>query len=326
MTQLNPLPRVRFGRTDLLVTRLCQGTAFRHLPRTDDPRALEVLHRCLDLGINFFDSATAYGWGGAEKALGKAIAGRRSDLVICTKIVPSYPPEREGEPGQPAHFTRPFLCEQLENSLRRLGTDYVDLYLLHQPDAETPVADIAEAMRSLVEAGKIRYWGVSNHSAAQVRGFVELEEAAIAGVEDYYNIAGTHLDADGRSRVRVFEEEMFSILRDRGLGCLAFSPMDTGHLAPENPVEGDEPLADLIETLDRVAGQLGLPRAAVCVAWVLTRPEITSVLAGSESSDQVEANLQGAGLELDPDLLSELDAASASFRKRREDDRGMCWS
>jgi len=311
---------VRFGRTELLVTRLCQGTAFRHLPRTDDPRAIEVLHRCLDLGVNFFDSATAYGWGGAEKALGKAIVGRRSDLVICTKIVPSYPPEREGEPGKPAHFTRAFLSEQLEKSLRRLGTDYVDLYMLHQPDTETPVADIAEAMRSLVEAGKVRYWGVSNHSAAHVRAFADLEGegAAIAGVEDYYNIAGTHLDADGRSRVRVFEEEMFPILRSEGLGCLAFSPMDTGHLAPENPVEGDELLADLIETLDRVAGQLGVPRAAVCVAWVLTRPEITSVLAGSESSEQVEANLQGVSLELDGEILSALEAASASFRKGRE--------
>ena len=311
---------VRFGRTDLFVTRLCQGTAFRHLPRTEDPRALEVLHRCLDLGINFFDSATAYGWGGAEKARGKATAGRRSDLVICTKIIPSYPPEREGEPGQSAHFTRAFLCEQLEASLRRLGTDYVDLYMLHQPDAETPVADIAEAMRSLVEAGKIRYWGVSNHSATHVSAFAELEVegTAIAGVEDYYNIAGTHLDADGRSRVRVFEEEMFPILRREGLGCLAFSPMDTGHLAPENSVEGDEPLADLIETLDQVAGQLGVPRAAVCVAWVLTRPEITSVLAGSESSEQVEANLLGAGLELDGEALSALDAASASFRRGRE--------
>jgi aryl-alcohol dehydrogenase-like predicted oxidoreductase len=320
MNRPSALPLVRFGRTELFVTRLCQGTAFRHLPRTDDPRALEVLHRCLDLGINFFDSATAYGWGGAEKALGKAIAGRRSDLVICTKVVPSYPPEREGESGQPAHFTHPFLCEQLENSLRRLGTDYVDLYLLHQPDTETPVADIAEAMHRLVEAGKVRYWGVSNHSAAHVSAFVDLEVegTAIAGVEDYYNIAGTHLDTDGRSRVRVFEEEMFPILRREDLGCLAFSPMDTGHLAPGNPVEGDEPLADLIETLDRVAGQLGVPRAAVCVAWVLTRPEITSVLAGSESSDQVEANLLGAGLELDPDLLSELDAASASFKTRRE--------
>jgi len=94
--------------------------------------------------------------------------------------------------------------------------------------------------------------------------------------------------------------------------------MDTGHLAPENPVEGDELLADLIETLDRVAGQLGVPRAAVCVAWVLTRPEITSVLAGSESSEQVEANLQGVSLELDGEILSALEAASASFRKGRE--------
>ena len=307
----------RFGWTDLRVSRLCQGTAFRHLPRADSPRSLEVLHRCLDLGINFFDSSNAYGWGGAEQVLGRAIAGRRSAVVVCTKIAASYPPEREGSPGKPARFSRAYISEQLEGSLRRLGTDYVDLYLLHQPDKGTPAAEIVESMQKLVEGGKIRYWGVSNHSAAQVSEYVELgmERAGVAGIEDYYNIAGTHLDAAGRSRVRIFEEEMFPVLRRAGLGCLAFSPLDAGYLAPERSAEADAPLADLIGTLDQVADELGVTRAAVCVAWVLSRPEITSVLAGSESLAQVEENLMGASLELPDDALTLLDAARESFRK-----------
>lgn len=319
MTQPSPPRLVRFGQTDLRVSRLCQGTAFRHLPRADDPRGLEVLHRCLDLGINFFDSSNAYGWGGAEQVLGRAISGRRSAVVICTKVAASHPPEREGAPGKPARFSRTYISEQLEGSLRRLGTDYVDLYLLHQPDSGTPVAEIAERMQALVETGKIRYWGVSNHSAAQVSEYVELgtERPTIAGIEDYYNIAGTHLDAAGRSRVRVFEEEMFPLLRRADLGCLAFSPLDAGHLAPERTAEADTPLADLIKTLDQVANELGVPRATVCVAWVLSRPEITSVLAGSESLAQVEANLLGASLELPDEALTILDAARMSFRKRQ---------
>ncbi|MBT4977953.1 MAG: aldo/keto reductase [Gemmatimonadetes bacterium] len=302
--------RVPFGQTDLQVSRLCQGTAFRHLPRADSPEGLAVLHHCLDQGVNFFDSAQAYGWGGGEKVLARAIAGRRDEVVICTKIPTCLVPRGENEPGEPVHYTRAHLTDRLEESLRRLSTDYVDLYLLHHRDPDTPPAAIAEVMQDLVQAGKIRYWGVSNHTAVEVANF--LETAPIAGVEDYYNIAGSHCDESGRSRVTIYEEEMMPLLKRAGLGCMAFSPMDTGLLAPQTPAA--PALAQLATAIDRVAADLDTSRAAVCVAWVLHQG-LTAVLAGSESIAHVDENLAGTRLTLPDDALAALDQARGIYRR-----------
>ena len=305
--------RVPFGHTDLQVSRLCQGTAFRHLPRADSPEGLAVLHHCLDQGINFFDSAQAYGWGGAEEVLGRAIASRRDQVVICTKVPALLTPSGEGQSGQPVNYTRAHLTKCLEESLRRLGTDYVDLYLLHHRDEETPPAAIAEVMETLVAAGKARYWGLSNHSAVETESF--LKEARIAGVEDYYNIAGSHCDKDGRPRVAVYEEEMIPLLKRENLGCLAFSPMDTGLLAPAVPE--DPALATLAASIDEVADELGTVRASVCVAWVLHQG-LTCVLAGSETSEHVDANLAGTHLKLPAAVLAALDKARQSYRATQQ--------
>jgi aryl-alcohol dehydrogenase-like predicted oxidoreductase len=212
------LPLVRFGTTDLRVTRYCQGTAFRRLDRSaGDPRGQTVLRHCLDLGVNFFDSSNAYGWGGAEEALGKAIAGHRQEVVICTKVSPSAPPGPDGV-SERLRFTRAFLLDQIEAGLRRLATDYVDLYLLHNPDGATPPQEIVAFMAEVVRSGKARYWGASNHSAAQVCEFVELSRgsamAPFSGNELYYNIGARDL-----------EDAVFPLLRRTGLGLLAFSPL-----------------------------------------------------------------------------------------------------
>ena len=313
-------PRVRFGNTDLYVSRLCQGTAFRHLPRTrDQPLGQQVLRHCLEQGVNFFDSAVAYGWGGSEAALGRAIRGHRDRVVVCTKVVPSHPPVHEGDAPRRARFTRDFLFRQAASSLRRLGTDYLDLYLLHQPDTGTPAEEIVGAMDALVRSGKIRYWGASNHSAAQVREFVALStqsgRAPIAGLEEYYTIAGATLSDTGQHRVQQLEREMFPVVQEAGLGLLAYSPLDTGHLAPGRTVEPGSPLASLVQVLDEVASGLRASRAAVCVAWVLTHPEVTSVLAGAESPAHVDENLAGTRLTLPADALAALNAASAAYRQ-----------
>ena len=307
-----PPETIPFGHTDLRVTRLCQGTAFRHLPRATDPAALDVLRHSLERGVTFFDTAQAYGWGGAEEVLGKAIQGRRAQVTVCTKVPAMLPPKADGTPGPRARFTPEYLSTQLEASLRRLGTDRVDLYLLHQPDNHTPAAEITAAMDALVQAGKTRYWGLSNHSAAQVQEYLDLG-APIAGVEEYYNIAGSHLDKEGRVRVRVFEEEMQPLLNRHDLGCLAFSPLDTGLLAPGRPAEGS--LTDLVQAIDRVAAEMALPRAAVCVAWVRQRQGITSVLAGAESRQHVDDNLLGAQTELPAEAIDRLDAARQTYHR-----------
>ncbi len=295
---------VQLGNTDLRVSRLCQGTAFRDLPRADDPRALRVLEYAIDRGITFFDTAIAYGWGGAERVLGRAIKGRRDKLVVCGKV-----PVRL-ESGAQVAYARAYVHQQLEESLSRLGTDYLDLYLLHHVDEHTPPAEICATMDALVDMGKVRYWGVSNHSAAQVRALLEC--GSVAAVEEYYNIAGAHLDAQGRSRTRTFEREMMPLLRSSGMGCLAFSPMDTGLLATALP--SDPALRELVAAVDEVAAQLGVPRAAVCVAWVSQQAEISSVLCGAESVEHVEVNASGCVLALPEPVLDLLEEARRRYR------------
>ena len=313
---------VRFGPTDLYVSRLCQGTAFRNMPRAaDNPMGLRVLQHCIDVGVNFFDSSNAYGWGGAEETLGKAIVGRRDQVVICTKVAASYAPEKEDSPGEPARFTRDFLFQQAEGSLIRLQTDYIDLYLLHQPDKVTPATEVIDSMNALVQSGKIRHWGVSNHSTAQVNEYVELGQSTgktpIAGTEDYYNIAGESLTDTGDSRVQQMEQEMFPVLRESGLGLLAFSPLDTGHLVPGRNIDPDTPLARLIDVLDEAAQDLRVSRGTVCVAWVLTHPEVTSVLAGAERPEHVEDNFAGTEIVLPDEAIDILNAASVAYREQQ---------
>ena len=254
---------VRIGQTDLYVTRYCQGTAFRQVPRSDNPKSLAILHRCLDVGINFFDSAEAYGWGGSERVLGRAIAGQRDRIVICTKAAPSLAPERAPDTntfrhGRRVALSREVLFHKAEGSLKRLNTEYLDLYLIHSPDEVTPLEEIADSMDALVRSGRIRYWGVSNFAAPQVERLVALggysQQAPIAGSQDYYNIvARERLDPD-----------LLAVLGRSRLGLMAYSPLDTGRLAPGHPIAPAQ--RPVVAALDRVADELGATRPQVCIA------------------------------------------------------------
>jgi aryl-alcohol dehydrogenase-like predicted oxidoreductase len=297
-----PAPLVRFGKTDLYVSRICQGTAFRVNRRDpEDEIAQSVLHRCLDVGINFFDSSNAYGWGGSELALGKAIRGRRSQLVICTKVHPSLKPQG-AEPAPKVAFTREFATRELEGSLRRLGTDHVDVYLLHNPDGITLLEEVALTMDSLVSSGKVRYWGVSNHKAKDIATFAGLAagpgHSRIAAIENHYNL----LD-------RELEREMFSVLRRTGIALLPFSPLDEGRLLRPLPA-GDEAKSALLAEVDRAGREAGASRAQVLLAWVLSHPEATCVLLGAETPQQVEENYGALGVTLSTPAVARLNAAS----------------
>lgn len=309
---------VRFGNTDLHVSRLCQGTAFRHLPREEDDTSEHVLRYALDAGINFFDTAVACGWGGSERLLGKVVAGRRDRVVICSKIPAMYKPATPTAKPSPAVFTGSYLTEQLDASLRRLQTDHLDLLFLHQPDGITPVLELAHRMVALVRSGKVRYWGVSNFPASEVAALLETCAEGFAGTEDYYTIAGAELDDQGRSLPRLLEDEVFPLIRQHGFGLVAFSPMDTGYLVPGRPVQSGSPLADLISAIDAVAQELGVTRAQACVAWVLSHPEVSCVLAGSESPAHVEENLAGTCLALPVEAMNRLTSASRRFRTLTE--------
>lgn len=299
---------VPFGNTDLRVSRLCQGTAFRKVSREgNDPEGQRILRHAIDIGVNFFDTAEAYGWGGSEKALGNAIRGKRNQLVIATKAAVSDGPES----GKSA-FTLERLTRKVEGSLQRLGTQHIDIYLLHDEDGVTPAADIAESMDTLVRAGKIRYWGVSNHSAKLVSELIDIGNKGgtvpIAGLEDYYNIVAA-------DRAVFMDDEMFPLIHRGKLGLMAFSPLGEGRLAPGRSVEAGSPVEKVIEALDHVAKELGATRPQVCVAWVLTRPEVTSVLAGAEKPEHVSDNFKGTELVIPDAALEILDAASAAYTK-----------
>ena len=317
------LTQVQLGQTGLLVTPYCQGTAFRHLERNArHPRAERVLRHCLDEGVNFFDSAQEYGWGAAEELLGSVLAGRRESAVICTKVPARQFPDSEGRAGKPATFTRAFLTRQLDASLTRLRTDYVDLYLLHEQDGKTSAEEICESMDRLVQAGKTRFWGMSNHDAAFVAACRAFSRNAgltpPSVIEDYYTVAGYTLTADGRSRIRKLEREMFPVVRAEGLGVIAYSPMDAGELSSGRQADPGSPLAEMHAALDEAAGELGVSRTQVCVAWVLDHPEVTSVLAGPESAAHVDETIDGAALKLPADVRGKLDAASARYSERLE--------
>ena len=308
---------VRFGKTDLYVTRYCQGTAFRQVPRDDRPEGRAILHRCLDVGINFFDSAEAYGWGGSETVLGRAIRGRRDEVVLCTKAAPSSAPVQDPDPnkfkpGGLVTFSEKILFEKLEGSLKRLRTDHVDLYLFHDWDGTTPADLLAEWMDKLVQSGKTRYWGVSNFSAQQVARFCEIAgarigQSSIAGTEDYYHIAvGERHDP-----------ELFKVIRNNHLGMLAFSPQNEGQLSPGREDKLGKAKTPIVRALDKVARELGATRPQVCIAWVLSHPEVTSVLGGAESPEHVEENFGGTQLELPPDALAMLNAVSKKYLQHR---------
>lgn len=319
-----PSHLVRFGHTDLWVSRLCQGTAFRtHLSRKGDSKeAHNLLRHCIDVGINFFDTAEAYGWGESEIALGHGIAGRRDEVVISTKVYPRVEGER-------IVITEPILRTRVEASLKRLGTDYIDLYFVHGPDQKTPsfsegtpdpdaptrthMEEIAAAMTALVESGKIRYWGVSNHLPRQVEELLEARNqpgtAPLAGLQDYFTVVA----GDRRS---LMVDGMFPLIRQGNLGLMAFSPLGGGSLVPGREVAEGSALMDVVTVLDEVARELGVTRPQVCVAWVAAHSEVASVLSGAEKPEHVEENLKGTELALPASAMDKLNAAAEGYAVR----------
>lgn len=314
---------VRLGRTELQVSRICQGTAFRTMERSaDNPAAEEALRHCFDVGINFFDSSYAYGWGESEELLGKVLRGRRDQAVICTKVPPSDRPRHDGDPGERVAFTDENLRDRLDGALRRLGTDYIDLFLLHQPDKTTPLVQLCRSMDDLVNTGKIRYWGVSNHGPQVLEEMLtiarEAGSSAPAAVEEYYNLVGAYAMAKVGASVRDLERDMFPVLRESGIGLIAFSPVDAGWLAPQYEAEPGSPLEEVHFILDEVASQLQVTRAEICVAWVLAHPEVTCVLGGAESPQHVDEMTSGATVKLPSEAKQKLDEVGAGYARKVE--------
>jgi aryl-alcohol dehydrogenase-like predicted oxidoreductase len=279
-------------------------------PRLDADATKRVVDAALDAGINFFDTADIYGKGQSEEYLGRALGKRRSEIVLATKFGMKMDEQRKG--AKPA-----YLRQALEDSLRRLGIDYVDLYQLHTPDAEVPIADTLGALDELVKAGKVREIGCSNFSAAQLReaeGAVKPGGARFVSVQNEYSLFH-----------REPESEVLAACEKLGLAFIPYFPLASGLLTGKyrkgQPLPqgtrlssgsryGDllsEKNLDKVEKLIAFTESRGHTLLELAFSWLLRHPVVVSVIAGATSVEQVRNNAGAAGWRLSAEELGEVE-------------------
>jgi 1-deoxyxylulose-5-phosphate synthase len=325
------------GTTGVKVSRICLGTAtFGVAPTAQD--ADRVVGAAIDLGINFVDTADVYGnmpvfdrpgalaaadREPAEQILGRALRGRRDEMVIATKS--------NGIVGLDINdrgLSRRHIIRQVETSLRRLETDYIDLYYAHDPDPDTPVEQTLAAYDDLIRQGKIRYVGFSNHPAWQVTQALWIADdrrlQAPVAAQVKYNLID-----------RAAERELGPACQHFGLSIVPYAPLHGGLLADlavlDRDVAGDQRFAGagftdaeitLAREVERLSRTWGLAPYQVSLAWLLSRPAVASVIVGAETSDELNANATAADVELEPaqlDALTALATEPAAFQHRAGD-------
>jgi aryl-alcohol dehydrogenase-like predicted oxidoreductase len=315
------------GRTGLLVSELCLGTMtfssaeggmWKSIAGVDQSLADQMLKISMDAGVNFIDTADVYTNGESEKVLAQAIANlgiARKDVVIATKVFGRTGPGRNDVGASRGH-----IMDAVEASLRRLRTDYIDLYQIHGSDTVTPVEETLRVLNTLVEQGKVRYIGCSNWYAWQIMKALGISEARnlakLDTLQAYYSIAGRDL-----------EREIVPLLEDQRVGLLVWSPLAGGLLSgkysrenpkPENSRRSafDFPIVDkerawrIIDVLRPIAQARQTSVATVALAWLLSKPFVTSIIIGAKHIDQLEQNLASVELKLTPDEIKQLDDVS----------------
>jgi aryl-alcohol dehydrogenase-like predicted oxidoreductase len=294
---------------------------FKAWGASDVAEATRLVDICLDAGVTMFDSADVYSAGNAEAILGQAIKGRRDRLLISTKGT-----FRSGAGPNDVGSSRHHLMAAVDASLRRLGTDYIDLYQLHGFDAMTPVEETLSALDSMVTAGKIRYIGCSNFSGWHLmKSLAHSDRYGLpryVAHQAYYSLIG-----------RDYEWELMPLALDQGVGCVVWSPLGWGRLTgrirrgsplPTSsrlqsqavvdmgpPVE-DEYLYRVVDALDAVAAETGKTVPQVALNWLLQRPSVATIIIGARNEEQLRQNLEAVGWSLTPDQVARLDAASAT--------------
>ena len=307
----------RLGSTGLKVSRVCIGTNMFGADYVDDARAISVVHAALDNGVNFIDTADAYNDGRSEEVVGKAVKGRRSDYVVATKgFVATGPGEND------RGLSRKHLMDAVEDSLRRLGTDYIDLYQLHYWDPDTPLEETLGTLDDLVHQGKIRYIGCSNFAAWQLCRALWVSDkngfARIESLQPEYNFGKRDIEA-----------ELFPLCEDQGVGVIPYQVLMGGlltgaydrasdpgsetHMASRHAARAkntywtDENF-DRVERMRSIAADLGCELPQLVVAWVLSKPVVTSVIVGSSRPEQVAKNALAVGIKPADDVLQILDS------------------
>jgi aryl-alcohol dehydrogenase-like predicted oxidoreductase len=294
-----------------------QGPLFSAWGSSSVAEARRLIDVCLDAGVTLFDTADVYSNGASEEVLGAAIKGRRDRVLISTKT--SLP---MGEGPHDAGSSRHRLLRAVDASLRRLGTDYIDLLQLHAFDAGTPIEEVLYTLDLLVRAGKLRYVGVSNFSGWQLMKSLAIAERhgwpRYVAHQVYYSLVG-----------RDYEGELMPLGLDQGVGALVWSPLGWGRLTgkirrgrplPEGsrlhqtaqwgPPVDDERLYRTVEALDAVAAETGRSVPQIAIAWLLTRPTVSSVIIGARNEAQLRDNLDAVGWSLTEEQIATLNAAS----------------
>ncbi|MEV0331474.1 aldo/keto reductase [Nocardia sp. NPDC050717] len=296
-----------------------RGALFSAWGDTDAAQARRLVDISLEAGVTLFDTADVYSDGASEEVLGAAIKGRRDQVLLSTKsALPTGPGPHE------AGASRARLIRAVDASLRRLGTDYLDLFQLHAFDAGTPLAETLTALDDLVRAGKIRYLGVSNFAGWELmKTLATAEELGLerpVAHQVYYSLVG-----------RDYEWELMPLGTDQGVGAVVWSPLGWGRLtgkvrrgqplpvgsrlhetAQAGPPVDDERLYDIVDVLDRIAAETGRSVPQIALNWLLTRPTVASVLIGARNEEQLRQNLGAVGWQLEPEHRAALDAASAT--------------
>ncbi len=302
------------GGCGVKVSQMCLGTMMFGGP-TDERTSLDMIERALDAGINFLDTADKYNAGESERVVGKALDGRREEIVLATKVTL---PMADG----PNMFgsSRKHIIEGCEASLRRLGTDYIDLYYLHKPDPDTPIEESLSAMDHLVQQGKVLYVGVSNFPAWRVADALGAQAVQswdpLAAVQPLYNIAN-----------RDIETELLPACDELGLGVVCYSPIARGVLTGKY-AEGEEPPEDsragrgnerlmqtefrpsnfqLAQEVVQLAGDLGCTAAQLAVAWVMANELVTCPIIGPRTPEQLEDNLGALEVEITAEVEERID-------------------
>jgi aryl-alcohol dehydrogenase-like predicted oxidoreductase len=296
------------------------GEFFKGFGSIDVPEATRLVDVCLEAGLNLFDSADIYSGGLAEEILGKALEGRRHEVLISTKGT-----FRSGAGPNDVGSSRQHLVEAVEASLRRLRTDYVDLYQLHGFDALTPIEEALRALHDLVRAGKIRYIGCSNFSGWHLMKSLAIAETKgltrYVAHQAYYSLVS-----------REYEWELMPLALDQKVGTVVWSPLGWGRLTgkirrgqplPETsrlrtqvtaeggPKVPEERLYRVVDALDALARETGKTVPQIALNWLLGRPTVSTIVIGARTEEQLRQNLGALGWSLSPPQIETLEAASA---------------
>ncbi len=321
----------RLGRTGLQVSRLCLGTMTFGL-QCEERTSVAIMDKAFGAGVTFFDTADVYPLGGTgdtvgrtEEIVGRWLHGRRDRIILATKCFGRSGPNRWDQGNSRKH-----ILDAVDASLRRLNTDYIDLYQLHGPDPETPIDETVRALEDVVRSGKVRYVGCSNFLAYQVARAIGRSEALgvvrFDSVQPRYNLL-----------FREIERELLPLCREEGIGVIPYNPIAGGllsgkHNRDSGPEEGSrftlgtaaeryqdrywhEAMFETVEQLRPIANDAGMALPQMAVSWVLANPAVTAPIIGASRPEQLDDTLKAAEAPMNAELKKTLDSLTAQYRR-----------